>query len=179
MAARQNPPPLNPTPNGRADTMRGPLPPSIAGDAATAPGVTWMLPATPSSIRPARQQTSDWLAAAGASTAESRDAALVVSELFTNAVRASKPQDRVRVELASTAAGWAISVADLGEVFSPLTRDAAHGPLAVGGRGLHVVSSVAGPVTVHRDPQGWTVVRAVLPAAPGAGAAHDHGPGIT
>ena len=85
-----------------------------------------------------------------------------MSELVTNAVRASRADDSVHLELAATDDGWAITVRNRGEGFVPPTTGFPDDPLAVGGRGLPVVSALAGPLTVERDAQGWNVVRTAL-----------------
>jgi anti-sigma regulatory factor (Ser/Thr protein kinase) len=140
MAARRDPPPSR----------------------STVPTAAWNLPASTASISSARHHADRWLASSGASAEESRDVALVVSELVTNAVRASQADDTVQLELAATDDGWAITVRDRGEGFVPSTTGFPADPLAVGGRGLPVVSTLAGPLSVERDAQGWNVVRTAL-----------------
>jgi anti-sigma regulatory factor (Ser/Thr protein kinase) len=93
-----------------------------------------------------------------------RDVQLVLSELVTNAVRASGPEGDIRVELTAGPPSWGVAVGDCGSGFV-LPEGAAADPLAVGGRGLHVVAEVAGPVSVQHD-RGWTVVRTVVASAP-------------
>jgi len=134
--------------------------PSRAG---RAPPSEWTLPAESASIPWARQLAAGWLAAAGASEPVTRDVQLVLSELVTNAVQASRPEGDIRVQLTAGPRGWGVSVSDCGDDFV-LPAAAAPGPLAVGGRGLHVVGAVAGPVSVHHQ-QGWTVVRTTVPSA--------------
>ena len=91
---------------------------------------------------------------------------LVLSELVTNAVRASRPEGDIRVELTTGPLGWGVAVSDRGGGFVLPEGDTAADPLVVGGRGLHVVAEVAGPVSVQYD-RGWTVVRTVVASAPG------------
>ena len=101
----------------------------------------------------------------GASEPVTRDVQLVLSELVTNAVRASRPEGDIRVELTDGPPGWGVAVSDCGSNFALPDGGAAADPLAVGGRGLHVVAEVAGPVSVQHD-RGWTVVRTVVASAP-------------
>ena len=138
--------------------------PSRAGHA---PPSEWTLPAESASVPWARQLAASWLAAAGAPAPVTRDVQLVLSELVTNAVRASRPEDDIRVELTAGPPGWEVAVSDRGSGFVlPLPEGAAAAdPLTVGGRGLHVVGEVAGPVSVQHD-RGWTVVRTVVASAP-------------
>ena len=136
--------------------------PSRAG---RAPPSEWTLPAESASIPWARQLAAGWLAAAGASEPVTRDVQLVLSELVTNAVRASRPEGDIRVELTAGPPGWEVAVSDCGSSFALPDGGAAADPLAVGGRGLHVVAEVAGPVSVQHD-RGWTVVRTVVASAP-------------
>ena len=136
--------------------------PSRAG---RAPPSEWTLPAESASIPWARQLAARWLAAAGAPEPVTRDVQLVLSELVTNAVRASRPEGDIRVELTAGPPGWGVAVSDCGSGFVLPEGGAAADPLAVGGRGLHVVAEVAGPVSVQHD-RGWTVVRTVVASAP-------------
>jgi len=126
------------------------------------PTAAWNLPASTASISSARHEAGRWLASAGASAEDSQDVTLVVSELVTNAVRASAADDSVQLELAATDDGWAITVRDRGEGFEPATPELPDDPLSIGGRGLAVVSTLAGPLSVERDAQGWNVVRTAL-----------------
>jgi serine/threonine-protein kinase RsbW len=73
--------------------------------------------------------------------ADPADAAVVVSELFTNAMRHGPPGGRVLVGCCLCPGGARIVVGDGGSVASPRLRDSS--PLDEGGRGLHVVSQLA------------------------------------
>jgi anti-sigma regulatory factor (Ser/Thr protein kinase) len=88
------------------------------------------------------------------------DTLLVVSELVTNAIEASpSPYERVRVQLSRSPLGCRITVADHGPGFS-------RAPLGLqpeGGRGLMVVRRLSRELTTKREPNGWTVVSAVVP----------------
>ena len=137
--------------------------PSRAG---RAPPGEWTLPAESGSIPSARHLAAGWLSAAGASEPASRDVQLVLSELVTNAVRASQPDDEIRVELTAGPLGWGVAVSDCAGDFVLPAADVVPGPLAVGGRGLHVVAEVAGPLSVEHE-HGWTVVRTTVAAAVG------------
>ena len=126
------------------------------------PTAAWSLPASTASISSARHEAGQWLAATGASEEESQDVTLVVSELVTNAVHASRAHDSIQLELTVTDEGWAITVRDRGEGFVPTATGFPDDPLSTGGRGLPVVSALAGPLSVDRDAQGWNVVRTAL-----------------
>lgn len=90
----------------------------------------------------------------------------MLSELVTNAVRASPPHDEIRVELSAGPLGWGVAVSDRGAGFDVPAQGATPGPLAVGGRGLRVVSEVGGPLSVEQD-EGWTVVRTTVATGSG------------
>jgi anti-sigma regulatory factor (Ser/Thr protein kinase) len=90
-------------------------------------------------------------------------AVLVVSELFTNAVLASCPDDDVRLELSWIDAGCQITVSDQGNRGPDVTPPSPSESLREGGRGLRVVAAVAGPVTFSRDTAGWSVATTVVP----------------
>jgi anti-sigma regulatory factor (Ser/Thr protein kinase) len=142
--------------------------PSRAGRAPPnhAPPSEWTLPAVTASIPWARHLAAGWLAAAGAPEPETQDVQLVLSELVTNAVLASRgAEGDIRVELTAEPVGWGIAVSDCGGGFVAPDAPAAPDPLSVGGRGLHVVAEVAGPLSVQRD-DGWTVVRTMVASAP-------------
>jgi anti-sigma regulatory factor (Ser/Thr protein kinase) len=129
----------------------------------------WVLPASTAAVAPARGHARRWLTDAGAPTPVRDAAVLVVSELVTNAIQASPaPDNTIRLQLTRTAAGWRITVADRGHGFIlPLSLVPEPGTLPVGGRGLAVVASVAGAISVRRHPGGWTAVSTVVPAATG------------
>ena len=144
--------------------------PSRAGRAPPndAPPSEWTLPAESASIPWARRLAAGWLAAVGAPEPVTQDVQLVLSELVTNAVRASRgAEGDIRVELTSGPVGWEIAVSDCGSGFVAPDEPAAPDPLAVGGRGLHVGAEVAGPLSVQHD-DGWTVVRTTVASAPAA-----------
>jgi anti-sigma regulatory factor (Ser/Thr protein kinase) len=136
----------------------------LPSQAGRAPPAAWTFPAASASIPSARRMAAGWLAAAGASEPVTQDVQLVLSELVTNAVRASRPDDEIRVELTAGPLGWGVAVSDCAAGFVLPGDDAVPGPLAVGGRGLHVVSEVAGPLSVEHE-HGWTVVRTMVASA--------------
>ena len=144
--------------------------------AGRAPPIAWTLPAESGSVPWARRAAAGWLAAAGASEPVTQDVQLVLSELVTNAVQASPPDDEIRVELTAVPLGWGIAVSDRGGCFALPAQGAAPSPLAVGGRGLRVVSEIAGPLSVEQD-HGWTVVRTTVATAPGDGVITSAGSG--
>lgn len=132
------------------------------------PSSEWTFPAESASIPWARQLAARWLAAVGAPEPVTEDVQLVLSELVTNAVRASRgAEDDIRVQLTAGAVGWGIAVSDCGAGFVLPDNHAATDPLSVGGRGLHVVAEISGPLSVQHD-HGWTVVRTTVASAPEA-----------
>jgi anti-sigma regulatory factor (Ser/Thr protein kinase) len=135
-----------------------------SGRAGGGPLNAWTFPAESASVPRARRVAAGWLASVGAPVPVTQDVELVLSELVTNAVRASRPGDEIRVELTGEARGWGVAVSDSAGRFVPPATEAVLDPWAVGGRGLRVVSEVAGPLTVEQD-HGWTVVRTVVTAA--------------
>jgi anti-sigma regulatory factor (Ser/Thr protein kinase) len=128
----------------------------------------WTVSATLESVGSTRRDVNKWLLLVGASKAIRDAAGLVVSELLTNAVRATAdPQGRIRLALNKQPAGWEVTVADRGHGFPARPRQqqlTAGDPLPVTGRGLLVVDRLAGPVSVQRRAAGWTVVKALIRA---------------
>jgi anti-sigma regulatory factor (Ser/Thr protein kinase) len=121
-----------------------------------------LLPYAPASVPAARWRLAADLKAAGVAGPVVADAALVVSELVTNAIRHARP-------LAGRAVGvaWSlrdgqveVSVSDGGAITRP--QPTRPGMSAPGGRGLAIVEHVAKTWGVYSSDQG-TTVWAVLP----------------
>jgi anti-sigma regulatory factor (Ser/Thr protein kinase) len=127
-----------------------------------------LLPYTPSSVAVARRRLTADLVSAGIFDSAVSDAALVVSELLSNAIRhaAPLPSSHVRVTWALHDDMLRIAVSDAGA--SSLPRVTRASPAAPGGRGLGIVESLSSGWGVFRD-HGETTVWAVL-AAPHHGA---------
>jgi anti-sigma regulatory factor (Ser/Thr protein kinase) len=144
--------------------------------------------AAPAAIGPMRARVTSWLAAQGASAEVREDAALVASELLSNAVGAARgPEGDIRIQVMERPEGWRVTVADRGV---GLDRPRPHGgppvrtggqpstaALDVEGRGLAMVRHVAGEVSIERKHGGWTVVSAVVPARRRTGEVTSQGSG--
>jgi anti-sigma regulatory factor (Ser/Thr protein kinase) len=93
------------------------------------------------------------------------DAALVVSELLSNAIRHAAPLPGSKVRVAWTVNNDALRVAVSDAGGGPLPRVTQASPAAPGGRGLSIVETLSSRWGVLRD-EGETTVWAVLAAAP-------------
>jgi anti-sigma regulatory factor (Ser/Thr protein kinase) len=122
-----------------------------------------LLPYTPSSVAVARRRLTADLVSAGIFDSAVSDAALVVSELLSNAIRhaAPLPGSQVRVTWTLHDDVLRIAVSDAGSGSMPrVTQDS---PAAPGGRGLGIVETLSSGWGVFRD-HGETTVWAVLDA---------------
>jgi anti-sigma regulatory factor (Ser/Thr protein kinase) len=109
-----------------------------------------------------RRRVARWLEANEMPADTWDDTLLVVSELLTNAIEASpSPDARVRLQLSRSPIGCRITVADQGPGFARAPR----GRQPDGGRGLLIVRRLARELTTKREPDGWTVVSAVVPGS--------------
>ena len=109
----------------------------------------------------ARRAVASWLDENGATPMAADDVLLVLSELLTNAVRASIADGTaVRLRIADADAGFCITVADRGPGFA--VRGSSADPFRDGGRGLPVVREIATELDIRRRANGWTVVNAVV-----------------
>ena len=131
-----------------------------------------LLPCIPSSVAVARGRIAAELREAGLFPAAVGDAALVTSELLSNAILHARPlpDARIRVSWILTPTSVEVIVSDGGSA----TRPHASRPSlsSIGGRGLGIVEHLCSSWGVRADERG-TTVWAVLPAARGGGA----GPG--
>ncbi|HWG15448.1 MAG TPA: ATP-binding protein [Streptosporangiaceae bacterium] len=127
------------------------------------PSAVVLLPYTPSSVAVARSRLTSDLAAAGIYETAVGDAALVVTELLSNAIRHAAPLPGAQVRVAWTIDHDALRVAvsDAGD--GPLPHVTEPAPSAPGGRGLGIVETLASRWGVRRD-DGETTVWAVLAA---------------
>jgi anti-sigma regulatory factor (Ser/Thr protein kinase) len=122
-----------------------------------------LLPYAPSSVATARWQLAADLREAGTMAAAIGDAALVLSELLSNAIRHARPLPGRTVRVAWTLADGSlrVSVSDGGGSTRP---HAGHPrPSSLGGRGLAIVEHLASRWGI-RAADGEITVWAVLPA---------------
>lgn len=126
-----------------------------------------LLPHVPASVVVARWQLSSYLREAGIVTPAIGDAALVVSELLSNAILHARPLPGARVQVAWALAEGCVEVAvsDGGSATRP--RPAQPSLSSIGGRGLAIVEHLSRRWGVRTTAVG-TTVWAVLPA-PGTG----------
>lgn len=121
------------------------------------------LPCAPASVALARRALSDELRAAGVFDYAVSDAALVISELLSNAILHAYPLPGERLQVAWAVNGSSVEVAvsDGGSATMP---HAGHPSLsAVSGRGLSIVTHLCQAWGVRTEEVGLTVW-AVLPA---------------
>ncbi len=128
-----------------------------------------LLPCVPSSVAVARGRITAELREAGLFATAVTDAALVTSELLSNAILHARPlpDARIRVAWMLSASTVEVVVSDGGSTTLPR---ASRPPLSsIGGRGLGIVEHLASSWGVRADERG-TTVWAVLPAPRGGGA---------
>jgi anti-sigma regulatory factor (Ser/Thr protein kinase) len=124
-----------------------------------------LLPYTPSSVAVARRHLVADLVSAGMYESVVGDAALVVSELLSNAIRHAAPLPGSTVRVAWTLHDDALRVAVSDAGGGPLPHVTQASPAAPGGRGLSIVETLSARWGVLRD-ESETTVWAVLAAAP-------------
>ncbi len=115
------------------------------------------LPCAPSSVAVARRALSEEMRAAGIYDHAVRDAALVVSELLSNAILHAYPLpgERLQVAWALNGASVEVAVSDGG---SPTMPHAGHpAPSAMSGRGLSIVEHLSQTWGVRTEDVGLTV----------------------
>ncbi len=126
------------------------------------------LPYAPGSVAVARRRLTDDLIAAGIYDPAVGDAALVVSELLSNAIRHASPLPGENVQVAWAVGDGSVEVAvsDGGSATRPRPAEASLSSL--GGRGLGIVDFLSRRWGVRTDDNGLTVWAIV--AAPPVGA---------
>jgi anti-sigma regulatory factor (Ser/Thr protein kinase) len=131
-----------------------------------------LLPCVPSSVAVARRRIAAELREAGLFPAAVADAALVTSELLSNAILHARPLPDacIRVSWILTPTSVEVIVSDGGSATRP--RASRPSLSSIGGRGLGIVEHLCSSWGVRADERG-TTVWAVLPASRGGGA----GPG--
>ena len=124
-----------------------------------------LLPCAPASVAVARHRLIADLLAAGIFDAAISDAALVVSELLSNAIMHAHPLPGSRLQVTWMVDGGSIevTVSDGGSHTRPRLRHASASTL--GGRGLGIVEHLSRTWGIRADDLGLTVW-AVLPATP-------------
>lgn len=129
-----------------------------------------LLPCAPASVAVARQHLTADLTAAGIFDGAVGDAALVVSELFSNAIRHARPLPGANVRVAWDVGEGAVEVAvsDGGGSTRPHQANASLSSL--GGRGLDIVEYLSSAWGVRTDDQGLTVWAVLAAPASGVGA---------
>jgi anti-sigma regulatory factor (Ser/Thr protein kinase) len=126
------------------------------------------LPCAPASVAFARRALSDELLAAGVADQAISDAALVISELVSNAILHAYPLPGEQLQVAwARYDGWLeIAVSDGGSATMPQAGRPT--PSSVSGRGLAIVSHLCQTWGVRTEDVGLTVW-AILPAPGRAG----------
>jgi len=127
------------------------------------PSSVVLLPYAPSSVAAARWQLSTDLRDAGMMSAAIGDAALVLSELLSNAIRHARPLPGRTVRVAWTISDGSlqVSVSDGGGATRP--HAGYPSPSSLGGRGLAIVDRLSSRWGIQASDGGITVW-AVLPA---------------
>jgi anti-sigma regulatory factor (Ser/Thr protein kinase) len=134
------------------------------------PSSVVLLPYAPSSVAAARWQLSTDLREAGMMAAAIGDAALVLSELLSNAIRHATPLPGRTVRVAWTLSDGSlrVSVSDGGGTTRPCAEHPR--PTSLGGRGLAIVDCLCSTWGI-RTCDGGITVWAELPAPQGLAAA--------
>jgi anti-sigma regulatory factor (Ser/Thr protein kinase) len=132
-----------------------------------------LLPCTPASVAIARKRLSADLSAAGVNGPAAGDAALVISELLSNAIKHAwpLPGEKVRATWMVDSGSVEVAVSDGGGPTQP--RQDYPPVAALSGRGLGIVERLSDTWGVRADEAGQTVW-AVLPVPPPDDRADDH-----
>jgi anti-sigma regulatory factor (Ser/Thr protein kinase) len=118
---------------------------------------TVLLPCAPASVAVARQRLTADLVAAGILGAAVGDAALVMSELLSNAIRHARPLPGESLQVAWDVDNGAVELA-VSDGGAPTRPHPAHASVsALGGRGLDIVEFLARTWGVRTDEAGLTV----------------------
>jgi anti-sigma regulatory factor (Ser/Thr protein kinase) len=127
-----------------------------------------LLPAAPTSVAIARRRLTEELLAVGILDGVVRDAALVLSELLSNAIRHARPLHGSWLRVAWSVDGESIEVAvsDGGSATRPRPAHASRSSL--GGRGISIIEHVSSTWGMRAE-DGMLTVWAILPARSPAG----------
>jgi anti-sigma regulatory factor (Ser/Thr protein kinase) len=129
-----------------------------------------LLPCAPASIGVARRRLTADLSAAGVAGPEAGDAALVVSELLSNAIKHAWPLPGSKLQVAWMVDHGSVEVA-VSDGGGPTRPRQDHPPVsALGGRGLGIVDQLSRDWGIRTDDVGqtvWAVLPAPTPAASG------------
>jgi anti-sigma regulatory factor (Ser/Thr protein kinase) len=122
-----------------------------------------LLPAAPTSVAIARRRLTEELLAVGILDGVVRDAALVLSELLSNAIRHARPLHGSWLRVAWSVDGESIEVAvsDGGSATRPRPAHASRSSL--GGRGISIIEHVSSTWGMRAE-DGMLTVWAILPA---------------
>lgn len=136
-----------------------------------------LLPCVPSSVAVARGRIGAELRQAGLSATAVADAALVTSELLSNAILHARPLPDacIRVSWILSATAVEIIVSDGGSATRP--RAARPSLSSIGGRGLGIVEHLCSSWGVRADERGTTVWAVVPASRDGSAAPGGGGPG--
>ena len=121
------------------------------------------LPCAPASVPSARRALAEELRSAGVLEQAVADAALVVSELVSNAILHAYPLPGERLKVAWVVADGFLEVAVSDGGSATMPHDTHPGVSSVGGRGLAIVTHLCQTWGVRNDEVGLTVW-AILPA---------------
>lgn len=133
------------------------------------------LPCAPASVALARRALSDELKAAGVYDSAVRDAALVVTELLSNAILHAYPLPGEQLAVAWDVDGNSVEVAVSDGGSATVPRASQPSVASIGGRGLSIVAHLSLTWGVRPNEVGLTVW-AVLPAPRDFGAGDHSGP---
>jgi len=123
-----------------------------------------LLPAAPTSVAIARHRLTEELLAVGIFDTAIFDAALVLSELLSNAIRHARPLGGAWLRVAWSVDGESIEVAvtDGGSPTRPRPAHASRSSL--GGRGISIIEHLSSTWGVRAEEDGMLTVWAILPA---------------